>query len=483
MPPKLPRRNTGNSSASSTPLSPEEARDLVTYAKDSVEPAFYVKRTAKRAKQSELEWINALASNPRWDRLPESVQWTLIGAHGSGHSVDELVRTFDRSLVNAGEAVGVIAAQSISEQTQQATLNSFHKAGAIKSAAVGLVRLNEIMDAARTQKIPALCGLKCRHPERLIERRLVDVCGDSGVMYLPGKKIKRRSLCPYVIFFDHAGSAGSIDHLPVTIQRDAWRDGDRLYIGSSPVTVTLGAVKSRYRTIGEYVASGLPGAVSYIADEHALLFSGGNKKLGDDNTKCNISATLGEVVHALGEYDVDMRGVYPTDVYYIEATLGIEAARMYIASEITRVLEGEGIHVNRKHIGLIADNMTNSGRVLGNTYRGVEMHESVLAKATIQEATNTLQSAASKGLSDDLTDVSSCILMGVRPSIGTMMSEMLDMKLPVVERGFGDNSSDEPEYYMETSAVPTDDGSDYGYFPVDDPVSPTEQIVSANFDL
>lgn len=61
-----------------------------------------------------------------------------------------------RSVVAAGESVGVIAAQSLGEPTTQMTLNTFHTAGVAKGVTLGLPRLRELINLAKNLKTPAL---------------------------------------------------------------------------------------------------------------------------------------------------------------------------------------------------------------------------------------------------------------------------------------------------------------------------------------
>jgi DNA-directed RNA polymerase I subunit RPA1 len=63
-----------------------------------------------------------------------------------------------RSLIDPGEAVGVLAAQSIGEPSTQMTLNTFHLAGfAAGNVTLGVPRLREIiMTASRSIKTPTI---------------------------------------------------------------------------------------------------------------------------------------------------------------------------------------------------------------------------------------------------------------------------------------------------------------------------------------
>ena len=62
---------------------------------------------------------------------------------------------FQRGLVNPGEMVGPVAAQSIGEQASQMTLNTFHSAGTGASVTAGVPRMEEILSVTSNPKNPS----------------------------------------------------------------------------------------------------------------------------------------------------------------------------------------------------------------------------------------------------------------------------------------------------------------------------------------
>merc|ERR1719262_2037868 len=69
----------------------------------------------------------------------------------------EIRARFDKALINPGEMVGTIAAQSIGEPATQMTLNTFHFAGVgSKNVTLGVPRLKEIINVAKKVKTPSL---------------------------------------------------------------------------------------------------------------------------------------------------------------------------------------------------------------------------------------------------------------------------------------------------------------------------------------
>lgn len=71
--------------------------------------------------------------------------------------IGEIKSRFEQAIVNPGEMVGPIAAQSLGEPATQMTLNTFHNAGiSSKNVTLGVPRLKEIINVAKNIKTPSL---------------------------------------------------------------------------------------------------------------------------------------------------------------------------------------------------------------------------------------------------------------------------------------------------------------------------------------
>ncbi|MDP6613366.1 MAG: DNA-directed RNA polymerase subunit A'', partial [Candidatus Hydrothermarchaeota archaeon] len=69
----------------------------------------------------------------------------------------EVLRRFDYSLVEPGEAVGVVAAQSMGEPSTQMTMRTFHYAGVAElNVTLGLPRIIELVDARKIPSTPTM---------------------------------------------------------------------------------------------------------------------------------------------------------------------------------------------------------------------------------------------------------------------------------------------------------------------------------------
>ena len=64
---------------------------------------------------------------------------------------------------------------------------------------------------------------------------------------------------------------------------------------------------------------------------------------------------------------VDITRTKTNDINEIFAVLGIEAARQAIINEVSSVIESQGLNVDIRHLMLIADTMTTTGKVKGIT--------------------------------------------------------------------------------------------------------------------
>ncbi|CAD7968088.1 unnamed protein product [Amoebophrya sp. A120] len=115
------------------------------------------------------------------------------------HQLDEFIHRcatkYVRALHHPGEAVGVVAAQSIGEPATQMTLKTFHFAGvASMNVTLGVPRIKELMDAVRTISTPVITA-RLEDPTsetfaRLTKTRvektfLKDVCKHFKEVYQP----------------------------------------------------------------------------------------------------------------------------------------------------------------------------------------------------------------------------------------------------------------------------------------------------------
>ena len=91
------------------------------------------------------------------DQLKQHLTKGKFTKKGVDKAVAETANRFKRALMEPGEAVGIVAAQSIGEPGTQMTLRTFHYAGVKEqNVTLGLPRLIEIVDARRIPSTPIM---------------------------------------------------------------------------------------------------------------------------------------------------------------------------------------------------------------------------------------------------------------------------------------------------------------------------------------
>ena len=326
----------------------------------------------------------------------------------------EILDRIDKTKIASGDAIGVVAAQSCSEQFTQATLNSFHKSGTCKSAVTGIRRVNELLDATRCIKSPLLTNLK--NPEKLIEQTLEDLSEECGIIYVPTDE----KVSNFKLFFklkhpnDWKTKITASVYIKPKVLNMMYFENGTVYI-NLPKSVSINGTKVYFVREKSRVVCGCKGAKKAIDD--TLIFNTG--------TDCSKSINMSELL--LRSPDEDFNKIICNDIYYIAHTFGISAVEQYLFNEIMKVLGDEGININDRHIMLIAANMTSMGIITPNRFAGVKTEDSPILKATFQEATSTFSIAASKGLIDELNATSSQILLGVKPKIGTGAIDLINV--------------------------------------------------------
>ena len=116
----------------------------------------------------------------------------------------------------------------------------------------------------------------------------------------------------------------------------------------------------------------------------------------------------------------------------VASTLGIEASRVVIQSELARTYGSYGISIDCRHLQLLADVMTYRGEVLGITRFGIaKMKDSVLMLASFEKTPDHLFDAAIHSRVDPVRGVSESIIVGVPIPLGTGLFK-LQQALPAV---------------------------------------------------
>ena len=362
-------------------------------------------------------------------KLADEVVGKVVGAglsiEDARKAVGRVVLEYMRSLVEPGEAVGMVAAQSLGEPSTQMTLRTFHFAGVRElNVTLGLPRLIEIVDARKTVATPImevyLEGEYAHDREKALEvaRELelttvenvsrvitVDYVDYSIVIELDPEMLENRGVEPKDVvkaLNRIKGKKGSVelDGLTITF-RTGLEDA-----------VKLKRMYDRVRTLRVRGVKGIKRAVVRYDEklgEYKIITEGSN------------------LVAALSIEGVDHRRTISNNIYEVAEVLGIEAARALIIKEMRNVLDEQGLDVDLRHIILVADAMTLNGRIRQVGRHGVAGEKpSVLARAAFEVTVKHLVDAAVRGEVDELKGVVENVMVGSRiVPLGTGIVKLL----------------------------------------------------------
>ncbi|MDH5531920.1 MAG: DNA-directed RNA polymerase subunit A' [Candidatus Bathyarchaeota archaeon] len=352
--------------------------------------------------------------------LIEELKKELTRAELTRESVDQAVaatlENYKRALVEPGEAVGIVAAQSMGEPGTQMTLRTFHYAGVREqNVTLGLPRLIEIVDARRTPSTPIMSifldkehrkskekatevarEIICTTTEDIAQAMYVDPEREEVVVKLDLTMMEDRG-----VSLDELEKALSLPNYTLKVEKDQ--------INVKPKKPT--DLKKLLNKVSPQLIRGVPGIRRVLVTEEA-----GEWVIRTDGS--NLPRAL------------DVHGVNPTrtttnHVHEIATTLGVEAARNAIINEAMGVLEEQGLDVDIRHVMLVADIMTVTGDVRQIGRHGISGEKaSVLARAAFEITVPNIVDAAIKGESDPLRGVTENVIVGQSIPIGTGLVDL-----------------------------------------------------------
>jgi DNA-directed RNA polymerase beta' subunit len=123
---------------------------------------------------------------------------------------------------------------------------------------------------------------------------------------------------------------------------------------------------------------------------------------------------------------VDPVHTITNNVFEIYGTLGIEATRNFLISELIEVISADGsIYIDPRHIILLVEFMTNQGIPLPVTYMGISRQQpGFITKTTFERATDEVLTAALYGDLERNRGASFGVMTGQRGKFGTGLVEV-----------------------------------------------------------
>ena len=354
----------------------------------------------------------------------EDLSKAYVGKDLSDDELKELIRklkqAYDRAHVEAGEAVGTVAAQSVGEPGTQMTMRTFHYAGVTElNVTLGLPRLIEIVDARKDIATPTMdiyFDEERRNDEEFVrtlanqigKSTINDILKDFNLNYgtmeveavLDSKKIEEKRL-----------DREEINAVIEKTFKKSIINGDELIISSAKSDKSESKFEIR--------------ELRLLADKVRDLQISGIKGIGKviirkDDKEWIIHTEGSNLKEILDMDGIDHVRTTTNNIHEIGEVLGIEAARQSIINEAQNTLSEQGLSVDVRHIMLVADIMTSEGHVKSIGRHGISGEKSsVLARAAFEETGKHLLNASIRGEVDDLTGIIENIIIGQPIPLGT----------------------------------------------------------------
>ena len=353
-------------------------------------------------------------------RLVEDLASAYIRRNLTDDELNQLVLKIQESLENEvtdeGEAVGVIAGQSIGEAFSQMLFDNKHRGYSVNDTK-SLNRVIEILDARRLISNPSMTIYfedEYKNDEEFVRKVAsqigkttfndvlfdfsLDYANNRIVAHLDEEKIADRRLNYYDI----------ISHIERHF-RNVSIDGNRLFFESRSGSIR--ELRDLTDIIRDLQISGIRGIGK------AFIYK---SELGSADSEWVIQtegSNLGAIFKIEG---IDKQRTTTNDIHEIELVLGIEAARNAIINELHTIFLDQGLNVDIRHIMIVADAMTSEGFVKSIGPHGIGGDKSsVLARASFDGDGKQLFNAGIRGEVDDLTGVIENIIVGQPIQMGT----------------------------------------------------------------
>ena len=351
------------------------------------------------------------------DQLKHNLAKTKLTKKSVDKAVTSTAEQYKRALMEPGEAVGIVAAQSIGEPGTQMTLRTFHYAGVKEqNVTLGLPRLIEIVDARRIPSTPImtiyLTGEHRKSKEGAVEiarniiytqlENLASAIYEDPIQEEMVIEINKSMMDDRAITMDELKDRLQLQNATTRVK------GDTLMIKPKKVET----LKRMAGKIPSFHVKGVPDIKRVLVTQE----ENGEWVIRTDGSN------LSKVLEIPG---IDTSRTTTNNIHEIAKTLGVEASRNALINEAKGVIEEQGLDVDVRHVMLVADMMTSTGEVQQIGRHGISGKKaSVLARAAFEITVPNIVEAAVKGEIDPLEGVTENVIVGQSIPIGTGLVEL-----------------------------------------------------------
>jgi len=348
----------------------------------------------------------------RAKELPEKYQ----GLDLDSETQEKLEERYEQMQYEPGEAIGIVAAQSLSEPATQLTMETYHQAGGAQvDLTAGLPRLIEIVDARREPDTPSMevyltDEYDSEEDAKNLARKLREIKFENLVKQ---DTIDIMQLeVEYVLNEDLLGDYNvDMSDVKTRVQDEVRKakisiDGNKVTLTSSEDDYDLRDLKDLKNDTEEARIKGLKGIEQVVINE-----KDGEWMLQTAGTALRKTLKMEEI---------DSTRTTSNHLFEIKRVLGVEALRRKIIDETNSTLEKQGIGIDDRHVMLLADMMTKDGELNGTTRYGIVGNkESMIARSVFEETKKHLREGTLRGEEDPLDGVVENIVTGQPVPVGT----------------------------------------------------------------
>jgi len=331
---------------------------------------------------------------------------------------------YENAKINPGESIGIVTAESFGEPGTQMILRTFHFAGVAEAeVSLGLPRLIELFDARKTPSTPRTeiylkHGIKNDKEKvkaiatQLVETKLQDIATEFFLNLTQFKieiNVDKKKMRELKI------SEAQLEKIVEESLKKAKVSfsGEKLAI--KPKKDEENSIKELFHLKEKSKEVHLKGIKGISLVSPVLN--------GNEFVIICVGANLKDVFKVEG---IDITKTITNDIFMMAEVLGIEAARQAIMNEAINVIKQQGLDIDIRHIMLLADAMTNSGKIKGITRSGITAEkESVLARASFETPIKHIVNASLIGEEDTLNSVIENVMVNQAVPLGTGLPDLI----------------------------------------------------------
>ena len=422
----------------------------------------------------------SILGNIKTTLLPQ-LESVTIYPHLINELIDKIEYTFIRSLIQPGEMVGCIAASSIGEQNTQASLNSFHSSGLFKANLTsGIVRLNELLNATKVIKTPALSiYFDSNKIDNTDLFKIKEIC-NSDIIFFDIKGILEKYQIDYfndieefkedLEYYKFYSMIYNNDFINCKYRLRLIFDRDQLYKIKKSIEYIMHTIIGYYKDVTEYCSFVFHPDYTNILDiffhdvedpeellskQDNIIFEKLQKYINSDNKviifieKIFIPSILSLKISGItgveecyfneekdGTWSIDTKGGDYKEIFckdFIDVCksksnnmwdifnlLGVEAARSFLLEDFSKI-----INVSRRHLDTLINSMINTGKIMSVSRYGIDRKQvGPFAKAAFEQPFENFFISATKGEKDLISGVSASVSLGKLAKMGTGMVEL-----------------------------------------------------------